>query len=186
MKTFNTYLKNYFFGYAIVATLLIVSAASCAIDKATVNNEVVDNVSAVEPVPTATPKQLKTKKKGKTKTMKTELVSAPLGVWGGQGILANVEKERVSIQFDCADSRTEQTLMMDARGNFAADGIYFRQRGGPINSDDKQFHQPVRYEGKISGDTMTLRITFTESKEVIGEYTLQHGKTPKLTRCYMM
>ena len=182
----NTYWKTNFFGNAIIATLLIVSAASCAIDKAPVNNAAVENVSAVEPMPTATPKQLKTKKKGKTKAMNTQLVSVPSGLWGGQGISVNVDAKSVNIQFDCADSRTEKPLMMDARGNFAADGIYFRQRGGPINSDDKQFHQPVRYEGKISGETMTLRITFTESKEVIGEYTLQHGKTPKLTRCQMM
>lgn len=188
MKTINACWKPVFFTYAVIATLFIVSAASCAIDQASIENVKAENVSAVEPIPSATPKKPKSKKKvkGNQKTMDTQLVSVPAGIWGAEGIIVKTDEKGVTIQYECADGRIEQPLMMDVGGNFAVNGIYYRQRGGPIRSDLKQFQQPVRYEGKISGETMTLKITDTESKDVIGEYTLRQGKIPKLTRCAMV
>lgn len=187
MKKINSYLKTNFFTCLLVAFLLIAPLESCASNNgASFENVEIENVKVDESLQTDTPQKCKRKKKGKAKqkTMNTKLVAVPASVWGADGIILNVEENGVTIQYECADGQIEQSLMMNEQGNFEANGIHSPQRGGPIRVDAKLARQPARYEGKISGDTMTLKVTLTETKEVIGEFTLERGKTPRMTRCY--
>lgn len=188
MKKINSYLKPNFFTCLLITFFVIAPLAACAGDnKASFENVVVENVQVVESRQTNPPPQKsKRKKKGKVtqKTMDTKLVAVPASVWGANGIILNVEENGVTIQYECADGQIEQSLKMDEQGNFAANGIHSPQRPGPIRVDAKQARQPARYEGKISGNIMTLKVTLTETKEVIGEFSLERGKTPRMTRCY--
>lgn len=185
MKKINSYLKSNFFTGLLMASFLIVPLESCAGNSASFENDEITNVKVDESLPTDTPQKSKKKKgRAKQKTMNTKLVAVPVSVWGATGIILNVEEKGVIIQYECADGQIEQSLMMNEQGNFEAAGIHSPQRPGPIRVDAKLASQPARYEGKISGDTMTLKVTLTETKEVVGEYTLERGKTPRMTRCY--
>ncbi len=73
--------------------------------------------------------------------------------------------------------------MKNENGDFQADGFHTRESFGPVRLDNLPKPQPAHYEGKISGDTMTLVVTLTESKEKVGEFTLEHGKTGRLRKC---
>lgn len=182
MKKINSYLKPNVFIFGLIASLLIVPLESYAS-----NSSSFENVKVDESLQTNSPPQKskrKKKRKAKQKTMDTKLVAVPTGIWGADGIILNVEENGVTIQYECADGQIEQSLKMDEQGNFETNGIHSPQRPGPIRVDAKQARQSARYEGKISGGTMTLKVTLTETLEVIGEFTLERGKTPRMTRCY--
>ena len=138
------------------------------------------------PVPTNTPQKPKRKKKIKViqKKIDTAPTQIPAGLWGGDGVIFEVKEKSVNIQYGCADGRIEQALTMDAQGNFSVNGYYTRQSGGPVLIDSPPVKQNVRYEGKITGDKLRLKITLTASKEMIGEFNLQRGNTPEIARCY--
>lgn len=113
----------------------------------------------------------------------TKLVAAAPGNWGGSGVGLVVEDSRTNIEFACADGEIEQKLMLDEQGNFSANGFYTQQLPGPVREDDPPKRQPARYEGKISGKTMTLKIVLTETKETVGNYTLEKDKYANIHRC---
>ena len=116
--------------------------------------------------------------------MTAKLVTVPASVWGADHIILNVAAKGVTIQYDCADGQIEQSLMMDEHGNFAANGFHIQGQGGPVLKDATQTRQSAHYEGNIAGDTITLKVTLTETNKVIGEFKLERGKVPKMTRCY--
>ena len=116
------------------------------------------------------------------RTMKQSRL-VPVSVWGGNGIRISVEQKNVKVEYACADGEINGRLKMDERGNFKANGFHITQRPGPVRVDDEPESQPVRYEGRISGKTMTLRVTLTENKEVIGNFELERDVTPRLHRC---
>ena len=186
MKTISSNLNSVFFGVALVIALMIIPLESCAGDRALSENVNAADIAVDAPIPAPTPPpQSKEKKKGKSKkNMETKSTAVPNGMWGTNGIIFGVEASGVNIQYECADGQIEQPLKVDERGNFAVSGVHIRQRPGPMKLDDKQARQNARYEGKISGNTMTLKVTLTETGEVIGDYTLERGKNVRLHRCY--
>ena len=106
-----------------------------------------------------------------------------LGIWGGSGILLTVEERKVLIEYACADGEISGRPQMDKLGNFIANGFHAAARGGPIRLGEKTVRQPARYEGRISGKTMTLKVILLENNEVIGEFHLKKDANPRLRRC---
>lgn len=187
MKTISWNLNSSFFSVALIIALLIIPIESCAGNRALSENVNAADIAVDGPLQTSTPPpQSKRKKKGKSKskTMDTKSTAVPNGMWGANGIIFSVEAGGVNIQYECADGQIEQPLKADERGNFAVNGVHIRQRPGPMKLDDKQARQNARFEGKISGNNMTLKVTLTETGEVIGDYTLERGKNVRLHRCY--
>lgn len=117
----------------------------------------------------------------KMEIKQTKLV--PVSIWGGNGIRVTVEQKKVTVEYACADGEIAGRLKTDARGNFKVNGIHIRQRGGPVRVDAKPESQPVRYEGKITGRTMTISVTLTQTGENIGTFELKRDVTPRLIRC---
>ncbi|MDQ3089090.1 MAG: hypothetical protein M3Q78_10915 [Acidobacteriota bacterium] len=114
----------------------------------------------------------------------TKLVSVPASTWGATDIILAVEENAGTIEYACADGKIEEPLKVDEKGNFRANGVHIRQKGGPIREDSPPPRQPASYQGRISGDKMTLKVTLSETGEVIGNFTLERGKTPRMHRCY--
>ena len=129
-----------------------------------------------------TPK--KKKKKTSSKKVVPQMVAVKASIWGGEGVIFEVKDKSVTIQYGCADGQIEQALMKDGQGNFSVNGFHIRQGGGPVLINAQPVRQNVRYEGKITGDKMRLKVTLTESKEIIGEFILQSGNIPEIIRCY--
>lgn len=192
MKKTSIYLKHNFFACLLIATLLAVPLESCAINTANTErskteNSEIENGEVLDLQQTENNQKSKKKKdkgKVKQKKMNKKLVAVPESIWGANGIILNVEENGVTIQYECADGVIEDSLKVNEQNAFEANGFHIRQRGGPIRVDAKLARQPAFYEGKISGNTMTLKVTLIETKEVIGEFILERGKTPRMTRCY--
>ncbi len=192
MKHIISFLNSGLLAGLLVALLLTAPLQSCASNTVsstdmTVENPQIDNLEiedSIQTDQTNTPKKSKKKRKVKEKPMNNKLVEVPTGIWGANGIILNVEKSSAAIQYECADGIIEQPIKVDEKGNFEVTGFHIPQRGGPIRVDAKQVRQPALFEGKITGDKMTFKVTLTESKEVIGDFILEHGKTPRLQRCY--
>lgn len=126
------------------------------------------------------PVEAQTNNKKMVQTKKTKV--AP-GKWGGTSIGLSVEETTVTIEFDCATAEITRNLMIDKTGNFSTEGIYIRRSPGALRVKFPPKRAPARFEGKISGKTMTLKITLTETGEKIGDFTLQRGKTPTIRKC---
>ncbi len=129
-------------------------------------------------------KPKKKRKKVVAKKVEPKLVAVKTGIWGGDGVIFEVKEKSVTIQYGCADGQIEQAFITDTAGNFTVNGYHTRQSGGPVLIDSQPSRQLARYEGKITGDKMRLKVTLTASKEVIGEFVLQRGNIPEITRCY--
>ena len=104
----------------------------------------------------------------------------PLGSWGGEGASVVVSVDLTTFEFDCAYGEVEATLVVDAQGRFAAEGVYERG-GGPLPVGGRQLI-PARYEGTVVGDRMTLFVLL-EGSEPIGPRQLRRGDEPFLRRC---
>jgi hypothetical protein len=110
------------------------------------------------------------------------LTAIATGVWGGTGIGFIVGESGAQIEYDCAEGEIKQKLTADENGAFSLNG--FHKRLTPvIRVDLTPKPQAAIYEGKINGSTMNLKVILSETKEVIGEFTLTRGKTPRIRKC---
>lgn len=105
------------------------------------------------------------------------------GVWGGQGIALEINDSGAEINYDCAHGTITGKVIPDREGKFAAKGFHVREHGGPVREEEKADGQPVTYQGSIEGETMTLTVILSETKETIGTYTLTRGKSGRIRKC---
>lgn len=113
-----------------------------------------------------------------------KMISVPTGNWGAAGVNFVVEDNGVKIEYDCATGEITQKLVLDAQGGFSLDGFYTRRYPGALRVKFPPKRAPARYEGKISGDKMTLKVTLTETNETLDEVVLQRNTTGTIRRCY--
>ena len=113
----------------------------------------------------------------------TKMTAVSQGNWGANGIRFAVEENDVQIEYDCANGVINEKLMINEKGEFKANGSHTVESFGPIREDNPPKPKPAHYEGKVSGETMTLTVTLTETKEKIADFTLERGKTPRLHKC---
>ena len=63
-------------------------------------------------------------------------------------------------------------------------GLLTRNGPGPIRLDSLPRPQPVRFEGRVKGKQMNLKITLVDSGDLVGSYVLERGATGRLVKCY--
>jgi IPT/TIG domain len=95
--------------------------------------------------------------------------NGPVGVWGGDHIRVEVSDVQVRVTGLCFEGLIEQTLQLDATGSFDQAGQIFTFIG-PAG-----LPRPARYSGSIAGNLMTLVITLTDSKSLLGPFILVFG-----------
>jgi hypothetical protein len=105
------------------------------------------------------------------------------GIWGGPHLSVEVTDKGARLNYDCAHGTIDHRLKTDRRGHFEASGLHYKERGGPVRRDDNQSGAPATYTGTINGQTMTLTVTLTNTHEIIGTFTLTHGKRGRVTKC---
>lgn len=105
------------------------------------------------------------------------------GVWGGPHIFMEVGQGGAKITYDCAHGTIDQTIVLDRDGRFDLEGTHVVEVGGPVRSDHKPNSRAARYTGRADGKTMTLTVTLTDTKEIVGTFSLTYGEQPELTRC---
>jgi hypothetical protein len=117
------------------------------------------------------------------KTMTKEQHRVSSGSWGGQNIGLNVTDTGAAIQFPCAHGTIDQLLVLNDQGRFSAKGTFVAERPGPTREDNPPEGQPALYEGTVTNETMTLTVTLSKTKEQVGSFNLEHGKTGRVRKC---
>lgn len=135
---------------------------------------------------TNSPRKKKKKKKGdsKPKVNQSKPSSVSPGNWGATGVNFVVEDNGVKIEYDCATGEIAQKLLVDEQGGFSVNGIYTRRYPGALRVKFLPKPQPARYDGKISGDKLTLKVTLTETGKTLEEVVLRRDATGRIHKCY--
>jgi len=106
------------------------------------------------------------------------------GSWGGAHVVLELTADGGRIEYDCAHGTIAGSVAPDREGRFEAAGTHSAEHPGPVREEDEQRQgQPVRYRGKVSGETLTLTVTLTDSNEEIGTFALTRGAAPRLRKC---
>jgi hypothetical protein len=105
------------------------------------------------------------------------------GPWGAVGIALEVTDSGGKLDYDCAHGTISEPLVLDSEGRFDVKGLHFPERPGPAREGESSRGQPVRYIGRVMGDTMALTVKPEGAKTPIGDYSLVHGKTGRLRKC---
>jgi hypothetical protein len=118
---------------------------------------------------------------GRCMTSPTPVVA--LGPWGGSHLSMDVTSTGARLEYDCAGGVIEEPLRPDAEGRFTAAGVHTPGHGGPVREGEVLPALRARYEGRIQGERMTLLVTLTETRVVLGSFELQRGSPGLLVRC---
>jgi hypothetical protein len=86
------------------------------------------------------------------------------------------------LEYDCANGKIDQPIVLDARGGFDVQGSYASEHGGPRRDDDAVVTR-AQYVGRVSGDTMRLTVRVEHRKKPVGVFTLTRGDDPLLAKC---
>jgi hypothetical protein len=106
-----------------------------------------------------------------------------VGLWGGEHISMQVTEQRTTVEYDCAHGTIDQRIALDRRGRFDVSGIQVAEHGGPVRQNEQLAGYPVRFAGQVNGKRMTLRVTNSATKALVGDFTLVYGDEPKLRKC---
>lgn len=105
------------------------------------------------------------------------------GVWGGEHIRLEVTDEGAQVEYDCAHSTITERIAPDRDGKFDVKADFVPESGGPVRRDQPPPTRPARYVGRVSGDTMTLAVTLTDTGEHAGDYVLTRGSSGRVMKC---
>ena|ERR1700687_466946 len=106
-----------------------------------------------------------------------------LGLWGGEHISMEVTEQHTTVQYDCAHATIDQRIALDRRGRFDVSGMQVQEHGGPVRKDERLASYPVRFVGRVSGQSMKLTVRNSRTREPVGIFSLVYGKDPKLRKC---
>ena len=131
---------------------------------------------------TSSNKRKKTVKERKMNEKKSN--EMPSGIWAGDGINLFIEKSTAKIEFDCGEGEISQKMSVDEKSFFSLKGFYSARYPGALRVNLPPKRQAARYEGKITGMQINLRIISEESGEIIRETVLKKTKAAKIRKCF--
>jgi len=105
------------------------------------------------------------------------------GEWGGAHIGLVVTATGAEIEYDCAYGRITETVRLDGDGGFDAAGVHVAEHGGPVREDEPLVERPARYQGRVRGSEMALKVDLTDSGETLGMFELERGAAPGVLKC---
>lgn len=109
--------------------------------------------------------------------------TATRGDWGGEHISLKLTGGGGSFELDCAHGTIDEPLSTGGDGSFDVRGRLVMERGGPVVEGERPDSHPARFTGRVDGQRMTMRIVLTGSGESVGDFSLEHGRDPQLTKC---
>ena len=109
--------------------------------------------------------------------------SSPIGVWGGDHISLTVTDAGSHAEFDCAHGDIPNPWAVDSRQAFTVRGTFVRDRGGPILIGVPPDSHPADYVGSVTASTMVLTVELTDTKDVVGTFTLIRGAAGRVVKC---
>jgi hypothetical protein len=118
-----------------------------------------------------------------SKVWQGEAQRATSGEWGGEHISLRITERGGDFELDCAHGTIDGPLTTQADGSFDVRGQFVAERGGPERAGERPDSHPARLTGRVEGDRMTLRIVLTDSGQQVGEFSLERGASPQITKC---
>lgn len=108
---------------------------------------------------------------------------AKIGSWGGEHISLEVTAQGGQVEYDCAHGTIDQNIVPDGKGHFDVRGTHVREHGGPQRKDENLDSHPAQFTGQLNGNAMTLSVTESDTKELVGTFTLVYGQKPHIVKC---
>lgn len=105
------------------------------------------------------------------------------GGWGGNHIGLTATADSSQIEYDCAAGSIQGPIVLDSGGRFTALGSHTIGHGGPVRMDEVPDVHAARYEGRVRGNTMELRVVLTDRNQEIGTFRLERNAQPMVMRC---
>ena len=102
-----------------------------------------------------------------------------VGTWGGDNAGLIVSGTDVHVHIGCTLGDAIGPIHPDANGRFVANGTY-NVDAYPV---DRGIVHPAIFAGQITGQTMTLTVSLTDTARVLGPVTLVYGREPKMGPC---
>lgn len=118
-----------------------------------------------------------------TSESSSKMENAQIGMWGGEHISLEVTAQGGQVEYDCAHGTIDEKIVLDGQGHFNVRGTHVRERGGPVRRDEAEDNHPARFTGQIKGQTMTVNVTESDTKELVGTFTLVYGQKPHIVKC---
>jgi hypothetical protein len=106
------------------------------------------------------------------------------GLWGGEHFRMTVSDNKASFELDCANGEIHGPLRLNKNGAFTVEGTLTKQGPGPIRIGREPRATPVRFTGRIKGNTMTIALMNLDTQKSEGSYVLTKGREVRLHRCY--
>ena len=101
------------------------------------------------------------------------------GTWGGDNAGLIVSNADVHVHIGCTLGDAVGPIRPDADGRFQANGTY-NVTAFPI---DRGIIHPAQFTGQITGQTMILTVSLSDTARVLGPVTLTYGKEPVMGPC---
>lgn len=106
-----------------------------------------------------------------------------VGDWGGEHLGLVATLQGADLEYDCATGHMTGPLTPDSDGRFSVTGLHFPGHGGPIREDEQTVSRPARYDGELHGFRLKLRVTLTDTNELLGSFDLIQGASPHVFKC---
>jgi hypothetical protein len=106
-------------------------------------------------------------------------ITEVIGTWGGDNAGLIVTATDVHVHIGCTLGDALGPIRPDADGRFQATGTY-NVTAFPV---DRGILHPAQFTGQITGQTMTLTVSLSDTARVLGPVTLTYGKEPQMGVC---
>ena len=102
-----------------------------------------------------------------------------VGTWGGENAGLIVNGTDVHVHIGCTLGDAVGPILPDANGRFEVSGTY-NVDAYPVS---RGITHPAAFSGQITGQSMTLTVSLTDTARVLGPVTLVYGKEPRMGPC---
>ena len=101
------------------------------------------------------------------------------GMWGGENAALMADDTSAHVHIGCTYGNIHQQIIPDAEGRFDVPGEH-NITAHPV---DRGILHPARFSGRVTGGTMTLTVTLTDTTVTLGPVKLSFGKEPTMGPC---
>jgi hypothetical protein len=105
------------------------------------------------------------------------------GMWGGEHIRLEINKNSASIEYDCAHGTINGPFTLNRNGEFKWRGTHTRESFGPVRLNRLPINERAIYTGSVVDGTMKLTVALAETNEVVDTFTLSRGSQGKIFKC---
>jgi hypothetical protein len=122
-------------------------------------------------------------KQGETAGGEANAERVAVGVWNGEHVSLEVQRDGAVVEFDCAHGSIKQPIALDKDGRFSVRGTFAFEQGGAVTPGGAGGDRPAQYAGRVEGKKMTLTVTLTDNNQTIDTFALTHEGSYQVTKC---